>query len=442
MGSSHSTTRFGEEIDSDNLTSSVSHLVVFVHGFGSSGPQHGVHFKSEFDRQYGPAQQVYICHSNSSYTGVMTFYKTSAGIAVGGQRICDEVREVVSRHPHITKVSFVGSSLGGLYSRYAVNFLFGQESCLPAHIRPGAFLTLASPHLGVRGLYHSMGQSLINWITSGAELMLQDSTESSDFSRCLLCQMASPPYTDILRKFPVRVSYAPLVDDGIVSYVSSVFSDGPRFVLRENPQEVIGKIWNTLDQAKHQEIEPPVEEKQPVMEEKQLVVEEKQPAAAQEADEDVKLAPAVVVAEQEKVVVAVNPDAKLAPEVVAEQEKAVVSVSPDAKSAPAVVAEQEKEVVAVELDPRSAPAAVVAEQEQVIVRVRPDAWFAGDEAAEALLRAVENLRAVNWTVVEVGVDHKRLATLYPSTPERPNPWTEAILRDLFPRLTQVYEANH
>lgn len=87
-----------------------------------------------------------------------------------------QVKHVISRHPSVVKISFVGHSLGGLIARYAIARLFEQDltqensqtngdsrgdqledSWLEGNVKgrmaglePVNFITLASPHLGSR----------------------------------------------------------------------------------------------------------------------------------------------------------------------------------------------------------------------------------------------------------------------------------------------------
>lgn len=65
-------------------------------------------------------------------------------------RLALEVKEVVKAHPSLQRISFVGNSLGGLYSRYALKELWDEGSRTIAGCEPVTFMTIASPHLGVR----------------------------------------------------------------------------------------------------------------------------------------------------------------------------------------------------------------------------------------------------------------------------------------------------
>ena len=317
--------RFDEKIDSDDLTGSVSHLIVYCHGFGSSGSRHGAHIKSEIDSSLGPSHQVYICKSNSGWTGLMTFFKTCEGLDVGGLRIQEEIISVISRHRFVKEISFIGSSLGGLYARFAIGHLFGETaSPLRNKITPVAYISLATPHLGVRGLYSN---SLLTWLTpTSRQLMLND---ASDFPSSAVCKLASPPFTDGLSAFSVLIAYVPLLNDGIVAH----------------PSASIGL------------------------------------------------------------------------------------------PAPPCIAALDSEASTCLRTPRAAPA-------DEPVDLSAFALASDFAAAEALRAAAARLRAAGrWHVVEVGVDHKRLATLYPGDRRRPCPWTPHIVRDIISHLAPPGEGG-
>lgn len=91
--------------------------------------------------------------------------------------LVSQVISVVSRHPDLQKISFIGHSLGGLIARYAIAVLY-QHNRIPKHgeengeedgdephrsslaekprgdiagLEPVNFITFATPHLGSRG---------------------------------------------------------------------------------------------------------------------------------------------------------------------------------------------------------------------------------------------------------------------------------------------------
>jgi hypothetical protein len=87
--------------------------------------------------------------------GHMTsLFRTLDGIDVGGHRLADEVRAFRLR-PDMTSldsISFIGDGIGGLYARYAIGVLLdndGERLC--QGLKPCNYISLSTPHLGVRG---------------------------------------------------------------------------------------------------------------------------------------------------------------------------------------------------------------------------------------------------------------------------------------------------
>ena len=86
--------------------------------------------------------------------------RTLSGIDTCGKRVAEEIRQLVAEHPSLRRISFLGHSMGGLISRYAVgaNFdpvtktVFGLEAC--------HFVTIATPHLGC----HTDGEAQVPFL--------------------------------------------------------------------------------------------------------------------------------------------------------------------------------------------------------------------------------------------------------------------------------------
>mmetsp|Transcript_22408 Transcript_22408/g.36725 ORF Transcript_22408/g.36725 Transcript_22408/m.36725 type:complete len:342 (-) Transcript_22408:187-1212(-) len=319
--------------------SSVRHLYVFVHGFGSSGARHGFYVKQRIDAAtLKKGGWTYICRANSSSWDVGTFWKTSDGIYEGGQRIAQEIVTIAAEFPKLEYLSFIGSSLGGLYSRVAAKLLFGKEAIdqetkgekkiarLNSDILPGMLITLATPHLGVRCLYTQWNSWLMGWIRTGKELYLTDDDKAP-----LLLRLAEGAYIDVLKRFKARISYAPIWDDGIVAFASSGISVDNTVSLGSVDSDKGKKIGLKIGQN-----------------------------------------PVLITRLHEK-----------------------------------------------KKDPSSD-------------KILP--YFNGDAKEKTLKVMVEGLRDVGWTIIHVNLDHKRLATLYPSTEKRPNVFSEAVLSDIISRL--------
>ncbi|CAI9755176.1 unnamed protein product [Fraxinus pennsylvanica] len=148
-----------------NVDNEPDHLLVLVHGILAS-PSDWTYFEVELKRRLEKKFLIYASSSNM-YT------KTFTGIEGAGKRLADEVTQVVTRTESLKKISFLAHSLGGLFARYAVavlyvpnislsdemasstdtnlKTLFSSSKGLIAGLEPINFITLATPHLGVRG---------------------------------------------------------------------------------------------------------------------------------------------------------------------------------------------------------------------------------------------------------------------------------------------------
>jgi pimeloyl-ACP methyl ester carboxylesterase len=73
---------------------------------------------------------------------------TPAGIDVCGQRLAQEVQQLVSATPGLTTISFLGHSMGGLIARCAIGLLTDPSSSTVAGLEPCCYISIATPHLG------------------------------------------------------------------------------------------------------------------------------------------------------------------------------------------------------------------------------------------------------------------------------------------------------
>ncbi|KAL0305640.1 UNVERIFIED_CONTAM: putative lipase [Sesamum radiatum] len=142
------------------------HLIVLVHGILAS-PSDWTYFEAELKRRLG---KKFLIHASSCNT----YTKTFTGIDGAGKRLADEVMHIVKKTESLKKISFLAHSLGGLIARYAIAVLytpnvsyeqtddtaaspatnfkpFSSNDGLIAGLEGINFITLATPHLGVRG---------------------------------------------------------------------------------------------------------------------------------------------------------------------------------------------------------------------------------------------------------------------------------------------------
>lgn len=168
---------------------------------------------------------------------------TLDGVDVMGERLADEVLDVINRKPELTKISFLAHSVGGLVSRYAIAKLYrhpndtfdGKTKGTICGLEAMNFITVATPHLGSRGnkqvpfLFGSITMEkvachVIHWIfrRTGKHLFLTDDDEGEP----PLLQRMVEDYGDLyfisaLRVFKRRVAYANADCDHIVGWRTS-----------------------------------------------------------------------------------------------------------------------------------------------------------------------------------------------------------------------------
>lgn len=216
-----------------------THLVVMVNGLIGSAQDWRFAAKQMLKKY--PQDLVVHCSRRNHST------QTFDGVDVMGQRLAEEVRTVIKRHPSLKKISFVGHSLGGLIARYAVACLYEQESQqdLPQNseepkeriggLEPVYFITSATPHLGSRGHKQvplfSGSRTLerlatrMSWCLgkTGKHLFLGDGDD--DGKPPLLLRMVSDrrnlKFISALRCFKRRIAYANTRFDHLVGWSTS-----------------------------------------------------------------------------------------------------------------------------------------------------------------------------------------------------------------------------
>ncbi|KAG9148138.1 hypothetical protein Leryth_025842 [Lithospermum erythrorhizon] len=270
-----------------NVNEGPDHLLVLVHGILAS-PSDWTYFKTELKRCLGRNFLIYASSSN-------TFRKTFMGIDRAGKLLADEVMQVVKKTGSLKKVSFLAHSLGGLFTRYAVAVLYtptisadqsndvseyihaksimlrSSNKGLIAGLEPINFITLATPHLGVRGkkqLPFLLGVPFLEKLAApiapvlvgrtGSQLFLTDGKPNK---APLLLRMASDcedlKFLSALESFGSRVLYANVAYDHMVGWrTSSIRRDS----------ELVKTPQRSLDGYKHVvEVEyyPPVVSESP-----------------------------------------------------------------------------------------------------------------------------------------------------------------------------------
>ncbi|KAJ9136039.1 hypothetical protein P3X46_033153 [Hevea brasiliensis] len=244
------------------------HLLVLVHGILAS-PSDWTYVEAELKKRLGRNFLIYASASN-------TYTKTFSGIDGAGKRLADEVMQVVKKTDSLKRISFLAHSLGGLFARYAVAVLYSEnalgtgqsnnlvDSTLPRSARRGKiagldpinFVTLATPHLGVRGrkqLPFLLGIPFLEKLAppmapilagrTGSQLFLTDGKPAKP---PLLLRMASDcedgKFISALGAFRCRTIYANVSYDHMVGWRTSS-------IRRE--QELVKPPRRSLDGYKH-----------------------------------------------------------------------------------------------------------------------------------------------------------------------------------------------
>ncbi|CAK7350425.1 unnamed protein product [Dovyalis caffra] len=252
------------------------HLLVLVHGILASHQRHMVK-----DGDLSEKLKSYIS-TNDLSSSCNTYTKTFYGIDGAGKRLADEVMQVVQKRENLKRISFLAHSLGGLFARYAISALYSEnavntdpsidvaaDTMLPnskaacssrrgmiAGLEPVNFITLATPHLGVRGrkqLPFLLGIPILEKLAppiapifvgrTGSQLFLTDGKPNKP---PLLLRMASDcedgKFLSALGAFSCRIIYANVSYDHMVGWRTSS-------IRRE--MELVTPPLRSLDGYKH-----------------------------------------------------------------------------------------------------------------------------------------------------------------------------------------------
>ncbi|XP_024365990.1 uncharacterized protein [Physcomitrium patens] len=200
------------------------HLLVLVHGI-NAGPRDWDDVKEVLQSELG---SKFLIHASSSNPTFQTF----VGVDLAGKRLADEVRQIVWTNPGLKRISFVAHSLGGLFQRYAIANLYNARDSTIAGLEPVQFVTIATPHLGMRGsksLPMAFGVTVLEELAAiftvgrtARQLFLSDGELNEP---PLLLRMATDCsdgcFISALRAFKMRVAYANVDYDQMVGWRTS-----------------------------------------------------------------------------------------------------------------------------------------------------------------------------------------------------------------------------
>lgn len=204
------------------------HLAVLVHGLWGN-PEHMWYVKKALHDRH-PEVEILVSDSNIGN-------RTYDGIDVCGERIAKEVRGKVEALEEdggkVTKVSFVGYSLGGLGARYAIGVL--ESTGFFKDVKPMTFTTFATPHVGVSPVSGGFFSWLVSSIgprtlsVTGAHIFLADRLVKK---KPLLEAMSleDSRFFQGLALFKSRTAYGNIKNDRSVPFYTSHMTDTDPFL--------------------------------------------------------------------------------------------------------------------------------------------------------------------------------------------------------------------
>ncbi|KAH7050872.1 putative serine esterase-domain-containing protein [Linnemannia elongata] len=151
-----------------------------------------------------------------------------------------------SKSRKVTQFSFLGYSLGGLIGRFAMGLLDMEKFFDPVEqggrgIEPVYFVTMATPHLGIRKPPQSNSAKVFNYLSSrmlsrtGEQLQLIDDYVNG---KPILLAMSEPEsiFIRALNRFKRRAIYCNVRNDRSVPFWTASFSDADPFIELESLQ--------------------------------------------------------------------------------------------------------------------------------------------------------------------------------------------------------------
>jgi len=209
-----------------------NHLLIIIHGILGL-PENMNYLKSCFENM----EQYYLHIITCNQITKQQKTNTLDGIEAGSKRILQEVQEIIENNSSLEKISILGFSLGGIYSRYLSALAFDLNTgLLFGKLKPIAFISIATPHISIRSLlprlfywfknififFLSTFYPLFNPKTI-KELFLEDGDEEMD--EPLLLKMTKKnqilPFFESLSAFKERIIYSNVQWDWSVPYPSS-----------------------------------------------------------------------------------------------------------------------------------------------------------------------------------------------------------------------------
>ena len=199
------------------------------------------------------------------------------GIVAAGRRLADELEQLcaplASSAPPL--LSIVGHSNGGLVARYALGELEARgalgDGVASARMSPNAFVTLSSPHLGVRRSDNAASpfeseafQPLVRRIVTagtyghaGVQLAMLDADGARGAPLLVELADADGLYVRALRRFHRRVAVASVSHEILVPFGSAALLSGPAHQSRRSLDRAPRLAPNVVSHTALQPLPPP-----------------------------------------------------------------------------------------------------------------------------------------------------------------------------------------
>lgn len=204
-----------------NTTPNVDHLVVLAHGIMGTGED--LRFLASLLETSGCTTLRSVSNEQNSL----------AGVKAGGEKLASEILGCIANNGQLKRISVVGNSLGGLYMRYAMKILFDDSDGTLGGLQPHRFMSIATPHLGVRDWtfaedYGFKAPDILKFLVSKAMFSTGEDlfgfTPDKTGDETLLFQMATDEsFLKPLRVFNARRLYANLQNDLVVPLGTAAF---------------------------------------------------------------------------------------------------------------------------------------------------------------------------------------------------------------------------
>lgn len=206
-------------------TSKSTHLFVLIHGLWGTASHMDTIERLIKDSLPDSTEDVIATIKPSCFR----FWKTYDGLEFNSKKIVSEIfYEIESlkekNNLNVTKISFIGYSLGGLLSRYVIGLL--NDLNFFDKIKPIFFTTFATPHVGIQFFNDNLFDITANRLgpylfgKSGGQLFI------SDYDK-ILVRMADPNEKFLigLKKFERHILLANIRNDRTVAFFTSYITN-------------------------------------------------------------------------------------------------------------------------------------------------------------------------------------------------------------------------